>query len=130
MIGFIGTSVTISLNYYQYSAIADLHTFQFTVTHALGFSVSTSRLLATALNSGYAFTMSSLSVYYQRILTQERSLQITMKSSSTQFSLSNLLYDWNLLVLILKPTELPVILEPRYIAMARTTQKIPLLLLE
>jgi hypothetical protein len=52
MIGFIGTSVTISLNYKPYSAIADLHTFQFTVIHALGFSVSTNRLLATDLNTG------------------------------------------------------------------------------
>jgi hypothetical protein len=34
-------------NYRQYSAIADLHTLQFTVTHALGFSVFTSHNLAT-----------------------------------------------------------------------------------
>jgi hypothetical protein len=51
MIGFISTSVTISLNYNQYSAIADLHNFQFTVAHALGFSAFTSRLLATDLNT-------------------------------------------------------------------------------
>jgi hypothetical protein len=54
MIGFIGTLVTISLNhiyYRQYSAIADLHTLQFTNAHALGFSVSTSRHLATDLNT-------------------------------------------------------------------------------
>jgi hypothetical protein len=31
--------------------MADLHTFQFTVAHALGFSVSTSRLLATDLHT-------------------------------------------------------------------------------
>jgi hypothetical protein len=31
----------------NYSAIADLHTLYFTVTHALGFSVFTSRTLAT-----------------------------------------------------------------------------------
>jgi hypothetical protein len=31
----------------KYSAIAILHTLQFTVTHALGFSVFTSRILAT-----------------------------------------------------------------------------------
>jgi hypothetical protein len=35
--------------YKQYSAIADLHTIQFIVTHALGFSVFTSRILATDL---------------------------------------------------------------------------------
>jgi hypothetical protein len=51
MIGFISTSLTIYFNYNQYSAIADLHTFQFTAAHALGFSVSTSRLLATYLNT-------------------------------------------------------------------------------
>jgi hypothetical protein len=35
--------------YKQYSAVADLHNLQFAVTHALGFSVSTSRLLVTEL---------------------------------------------------------------------------------
>jgi hypothetical protein len=51
MTGFINTSVTISLNYNQYSAVADVHNLQFTVPYALGFSVSTSRLLATDLNT-------------------------------------------------------------------------------
>jgi hypothetical protein len=51
MIGFIETLDTVSLSYIPYSAIAYLHTFQFTVAHALGFSVSTSRLLATDLNT-------------------------------------------------------------------------------
>jgi hypothetical protein len=37
-------------DYRQYSAIADLHTLQFTATHALGFSVFTSRILATDLS--------------------------------------------------------------------------------
>jgi hypothetical protein len=49
MFGFIVTSVTVSLNYNQYSAIVDLHTFQFTIAHALAFSVSTNRFLATKL---------------------------------------------------------------------------------
>jgi hypothetical protein len=35
--------------YRQYSTIADLQTLQFTVTHALGFSESTSRMLETDL---------------------------------------------------------------------------------
>jgi hypothetical protein len=43
---------THSLNYNQYSAIAELHNFRFTATHALGFSVFTSRILATDLNTG------------------------------------------------------------------------------
>jgi hypothetical protein len=51
MIGFIGTSVTVSLSYNQYSAVVDLHTFQFTVAHALSFTVSTSLLLATDLKA-------------------------------------------------------------------------------
>jgi hypothetical protein len=42
---------TLSLNYSSHSAIADLHNLQFAVGHALGFSVSTSRLLATDLNT-------------------------------------------------------------------------------
>jgi hypothetical protein len=33
----------------QYSAIVDLHNLQFIITHALGFSVSTSRTLVTEL---------------------------------------------------------------------------------
>jgi hypothetical protein len=37
-------------NYRQYSTIAVLHTFHFTVTHALEFSVFTSRILATDLS--------------------------------------------------------------------------------
>jgi hypothetical protein len=51
MIGFIGTAVTICLNYNEYSAIADLHNSLFTVEDALGFSVFISRLLATDLNT-------------------------------------------------------------------------------
>jgi hypothetical protein len=51
MIGFIGTSVTSFLNHTYYSAITDLHNLLITVAQALGFSVSTSRLLATDLNT-------------------------------------------------------------------------------
>jgi hypothetical protein len=45
------------------SAIADSHNLQFTVAHALGFSVSTSRLLATDLN-----TETSASNHYEVFL--------------------------------------------------------------
>jgi hypothetical protein len=55
MIGFISSLVTYSLlitiKYMQYSAIADLHTFQFTVAHALAFSVFISRIPATVLHT-------------------------------------------------------------------------------
>jgi redox-regulated HSP33 family molecular chaperone len=53
MIGFIGTSVTTSLDHTYYSAIADLHNLQFTVTHALGFSVVTTRLLIAELKQSH-----------------------------------------------------------------------------
>jgi hypothetical protein len=54
MIGFYALwlqSLLITFKYRQYSAIADLHTFQLTVAQALGFSVFTSRILATDLNT-------------------------------------------------------------------------------
>jgi hypothetical protein len=47
MIRFIDTLFTQLGTTGNYSAIADLHTLQFTVTHALGFSVFTSRILPT-----------------------------------------------------------------------------------
>jgi hypothetical protein len=49
VIGFI-TPYTLTSYYRQYSAIAILHTLQFTVAHALGFSVFPSRILATDLS--------------------------------------------------------------------------------
>jgi hypothetical protein len=39
--------------YKQYSAIADLHNLQFTVTHALGFRVFASRILVTELKASH-----------------------------------------------------------------------------
>jgi hypothetical protein len=50
MIGFIATYTFTTRDYRHYSSIAVLHTFQFTVTHALGFSVFTSRILATDIS--------------------------------------------------------------------------------
>jgi hypothetical protein len=43
-------SVVIILIYRQYSAISHLHQLQFTVAHALGFSVSTGRFPTTDLD--------------------------------------------------------------------------------
>jgi hypothetical protein len=51
MIRYISTLVTSYLNHTLKTAIADLHSLQFTVAHTLGFSVFTSRLLATDLNT-------------------------------------------------------------------------------
>jgi hypothetical protein len=54
MIGFIYTIYIYTFrDYRQYNAIAILHTFQFTVTNALGFSVLTSRILATDLSQSH-----------------------------------------------------------------------------
>jgi hypothetical protein len=54
MIGFINTLYIHTVrNYRKYSAIADLHTFRFTVAHALGFLVFTSRILATDLRQSH-----------------------------------------------------------------------------
>jgi hypothetical protein len=50
MIGFIDTLYTVLGTTGNYSAIADIHILQFTVTHALGFSVFTSRIMATDLS--------------------------------------------------------------------------------
>jgi hypothetical protein len=63
MIGFISTSATNSPNHNEYSAIADVHNLQFTVALTLGFSFSTSHLLATALN-----TETSTSNHYEVFL--------------------------------------------------------------
>jgi hypothetical protein len=52
MIGFIGAALQLHFVNNQYSTIAGLHTFQFTATHALGFSVSSSRCLVADLNTG------------------------------------------------------------------------------
>jgi hypothetical protein len=71
MTGFISTLVTISLNYREYSAIADLHTFQSTVAYALGFSVYTCRLLATDLN-----TETSASDHYGSLLAISSSIAL------------------------------------------------------
>jgi hypothetical protein len=63
MIEFMSTSIKISLNYNQYNAIANLHSFQFTVAHALGITAATSRLLATNLN-----TEASTSNHYEMFM--------------------------------------------------------------
>jgi hypothetical protein len=71
MIGFIGTSFKSYLNHTYYSAIANFHNFQFTISHTHYDSVSTSRLLATDLN-----TETSISNHYEVFL-----FSITLYSS-------------------------------------------------
>jgi hypothetical protein len=53
MIGFIAPYIFTTWDYRQFGAIAILGTFQFTVTHALGFSAFTSRILATDLSQSH-----------------------------------------------------------------------------
>jgi hypothetical protein len=60
---------------FKYSAIADLHTFQFTVAHALGFPVFTIRLLATDLNTE---TVTVSLRYTLQVLHINKNLQITL----------------------------------------------------
>jgi hypothetical protein len=68
MIEFIDTLYTPFGTTGNYSAIADLHTLQFTVTHTLRFSVFTSHILVTNFNTG-TITVSlnhtlQISLYY------------------------------------------------------------------
>jgi hypothetical protein len=60
MIGFIDTLYTLLGTTGNYSAIANLHTSQFTVTHALGFSVFTSRILTTDLSQSHCHFISHM----------------------------------------------------------------------
>jgi hypothetical protein len=79
-------------DYRQYSAIAILHTLQFTVAHALGFSVFTSRILATDFSQTNCnfrsqmksfFTVKFLSCHYSATANSEDSTQF--KSSARKF---------------------------------------------
>jgi hypothetical protein len=53
VVGFIVPYTFTTRDYRQYSSIAIVHTSQFTVTHALGFPVFTSRVLATDLSQSH-----------------------------------------------------------------------------
>jgi hypothetical protein len=75
---------------HKYSAIADLHNFQFTITHALRLSVFTSRLLATYLN-----TEISTSAHYEAFLLLH--FQSLWKLGNIRVNSSELTppaYDW------------------------------------
>jgi hypothetical protein len=67
-------------DYRQYSAIAILHTFQFSVTHALRFSVIISRILATDLSQSHCKFKSHLKYSFHGLITFDCHLQ-----NSTQF---------------------------------------------
>jgi hypothetical protein len=68
MIGSIAPYTFITRDYRQYSAIAILHTFQFTVTHALEFSVFTSRVLATDLEQSHCHFKSHMKSSFHSLI--------------------------------------------------------------
>jgi hypothetical protein len=87
MIGFIDALYTPLGTTGNYSSCADLHTLKFTVTHALGFSVFTSRILAT----DFITVSLSLQITHEVFFSQSTSLlTISSQSSSTADSLSSI----------------------------------------
>jgi hypothetical protein len=104
---------TITLSYNQYSAIADLHAFRFIVAHALEYSVSTSRILATDLHTG-TITWNHYEVF----------LSFLLQSPWTAISpILSLQYPWFLTVYssVLISTQLQT--HSLHIDAARTTHK-------
>jgi hypothetical protein len=85
MIGFIDALFTQLGTTGNYGTIADLHTLQFTVTHAVGFSVFTSLILAVD-----SITVSlSLQITHEVFLSQSNSfLAISSQSSYTAISIT------------------------------------------
>jgi hypothetical protein len=87
MIGFISSWVThlllVTLRHGQYSAIADIHIFQFTVAHALGFFLSTSRLLATDFDTNYHSLTLQMLHKNQVLYSHVKSSQVYELSSSS-----------------------------------------------
>jgi hypothetical protein len=69
MIGFIVPYTSTQLGTAaNYSAITILHTFQFTVAHALGFSVFTSRILATGLSQSHCHFKSHMKSSFHSLI--------------------------------------------------------------
>jgi hypothetical protein len=68
MIGFIDTLFTQLGTTGNYTAIANLHTLQFTVTYALGSSVFTSRILVTDLSQSHCHFKSHMKSSFHRLI--------------------------------------------------------------
>jgi hypothetical protein len=122
-IGFIDTLNIQLWTTGNYRATADLHTLPFTITHALGFSVFTSRILATDITVTLSFQITH-EVFFAR---SNSFLAIANSEDSTQFnsSVSKLIpAGWRLEIrlTLLNRTLL-------YYHFARTTQKTQPLLL-
>jgi hypothetical protein len=69
MIGCIVPYTFTTRDYREYSAIPILHTFQFTVTYALGFSVFTSRIQATDLSQSHCNITSHMGSFLHSLIT-------------------------------------------------------------
>jgi hypothetical protein len=68
-IGFISPySLTTLRDYRQFSSVAVLHTFKFTNTHILGFSVFTSRILATDLSQSHCNFISYMKPSFHNLI--------------------------------------------------------------
>jgi hypothetical protein len=91
-VAVISTSVShcllITPKYRQYSTVSDLHTFQFTVAHALGLTVFTSRLLAMDLNTE---TIAVSLDHTIQILNINKVLKSQVKSSQADLLYSSVL---------------------------------------
>jgi hypothetical protein len=75
-------------DYKQYSAIADLHTLQFTVAHALGFSVFTSRILAVDFITVSLSLQIAREVFFAPSNSFLATLAAANSEDSTQFNYS------------------------------------------
>jgi hypothetical protein len=101
-------------DYKQYSSIAILHTLQFTVAHALGSSVFTSRILATDLSQSHWHFKSPMKSSGHPLISFLPFLVNHLRLPPPKLDPIPILAAWN----------------PRYIASGRTPQKIPPYILE
>jgi hypothetical protein len=107
MIGFI-TLYTFKLGTTgSYSAIAILHTFQFTVAQALWFPAFTSRILATDLSQSHCHFKSYMKSSFHRLIPSLPFVLIHLRLPSPELDLILILAAW----------------DPRYIASGRADIK-------
>jgi hypothetical protein len=101
MFGFIDTLFTQLGTTGNYSATADLHTLQFTVTYALGFSVFTSHILATHLSESHCNFKKHMKFSCQSLIPVSPSSLKHLRLPSPEIDpfLHNHLPKWSLLQL-------------------------------
>jgi hypothetical protein len=99
-------SSSISLNY-NHRAIADLYTFQFTVAHELGFTILTSRILATDLSQSHCHFNSHVKSTLHRRIPFLPFLLNHLRLPSPELDPITILATW----------------DPRYMASERTYRK-------